>query len=163
MKRRMIASSTTAPSTRAAARPGPAPTSYGRPETAISPTASVVGTVPEVALGEVQDPVGPVDERQAEGQQGGEQTGDDAEDPGAAAAGEHHELERHDQQGGHVRCDRAQRGGRCWIVRGAAHGGSQLPCLAVGPDVPWPAKSLHRSCKFLGVPGVHARPAQELR
>ncbi len=48
-KRRMMANSTMAPSTMAAARPTPSPNRYGRPENTMSPTARVAGTKPRSA------------------------------------------------------------------------------------------------------------------
>ena len=48
-KRRMMASSTMAPSTTAAASPTPSPNRYGKPENTMSPTARVAGTKPRSA------------------------------------------------------------------------------------------------------------------
>ena len=86
--------------------------------------------------------VGPVDERQAEGQQGGEQAAEHAEGPRPGPGGEHDELEGDDQQRRHERAQRSEprREGR---HSGAAHARRSTPSTHRMPArIPWPAKVL---------------------
>ncbi|QXC61234.1 hypothetical protein KSP35_23470 [Aquihabitans sp. G128] len=62
----------------------------------------------QVALGEVQDPVGPVDEGEAQRHQRREQARDHAERPRPGPHRVRHELQQHDQQGGGERGQRTQ-------------------------------------------------------
>ena len=66
----------------------------------------------EIRLGEVQDPARPVDQGQAEGDEGGEHADDHAEHPGADADREGDQLEGDDREGRDVRTERAQRDGQ---------------------------------------------------
>ena len=97
--------STTAPSATAAMRPMPKPKQVGEAGEEDQADGERGRDEPEVGLGEVDDPVGAVDERHAHRQQRGEEAEDDAADPRAHRHAEPDELDGDQCDGRRERTD----------------------------------------------------------
>ena len=107
VKRRMTASSTTAPRTTAAASPRSTDQPHGQCHTVDQPDHQHRRRRAQLGLGEVQDPVGPVDERHAQGHQRADAPEDQPEHPLAGGQREEGDLEPQDR--GHRRGRPGQR------------------------------------------------------
>ena len=74
------------------------PTQYDHPQKTIRPTEKATGRAAEVGLGEVDDPVGAVDEGEPDGEERGEHAEHDAAQPQPEGHPEEHELHRQDHR-----------------------------------------------------------------